>query len=577
MKGSTFAAAAAAMAGSAAAARLHHRHAGAHELFRKDDGSMCLPECTTIYSTFYGEPTLHLSPAPAPSSTAPAAVVESSPAPTEPAVVAPTPTPVTVTEPGTYTIPGTTVTLTEPTTVLGVTTTHLPPGTHTIGGVTTVVPGPTTVTVPVAVVTPGTDNVPTSTLSSTIYVCPSAGTYTVGPITTTVPTEGDVEYPFPTEYPAGTYTRPEVVTTITLQSTVFYCPYTSSGAVEPTPEPVAPTTAAPVAPTTTAAPEAPTTAAPVVTKEPEVSSVVTPPASSVASSTPVKSTTPQAPTGGLGGGSWFAMTYTPYTSDKVSQCKDKATIRSDIKAFADAGFLGVRVYSTECDTLPNVGDAAKEFGLKLIIGVFVKDDGCTYETETIKDQVDAMVAWADWDNVAAIVVGNEARLSGKCSTDQLATLFTVVKEKTQAVGYTGAYTVAETTNVWQDTTFSGVMCDLVDITGGNIHPYFNPETSADNAGKFVKGQLDILDAICSGKTSFNLECGWPKSGICNGLACPGESEQAAALASIVSECGSRTVFFSSTDDLWKEPGDCGCENSWGCGSLFESSSFTARV
>ena len=54
MKGGIAAAAVAAMATGAQAALPHHRRA--HELFRRG-GEVCVPSCTTIWTTYYGEPT----------------------------------------------------------------------------------------------------------------------------------------------------------------------------------------------------------------------------------------------------------------------------------------------------------------------------------------------------------------------------------------------------------------------------------------------------------------------------------------------------------------------------------------
>lgn len=55
MKGSILAVAAATVTGVTAAA---HRHAHA-DLFKRgaDQASVCVPGCTTIYTTIYGEPT----------------------------------------------------------------------------------------------------------------------------------------------------------------------------------------------------------------------------------------------------------------------------------------------------------------------------------------------------------------------------------------------------------------------------------------------------------------------------------------------------------------------------------------
>ena len=465
----------------------------------------------------------------------------------------PTPEPITCPTPGTYTFPATTVTLSETTTVCVGTTTHVPSGTHTFGGVTTIVETATTVTCPVATVTT-IDGVVTSTIVSTEFVCPTAGTYTIAPITSTVTEECDIEYPVPTEYPPGTYTAPELVITVTETNFVTYCPYTSSEAPKPTAEPTsAPTTEAPAPP-----PPAPTTS-----KEPEAPSP-----------SPEKPSEdkPKPPSGGFDGtlgsdGDHYGITYTPYDSQS-GECKSASAVDKDIAEIKGDGFNVVRVYSTDCDTLSSVGAAAEKHGIRMIIGVFVKASGCSYDVPEIKEQVDAIAKWGKWDVVDLFVVGNEAVMNNYCSASQLRELIKVVKTKCSS--YTGPYTIAETLNIWQRSDVSSAICDVIDYTGANIHPYFNPEVAPSKAGDFVKGQLDLLDKICPGKKAFNLECGWPTDGVCNGEACPGSSEQIEAIVSIREKCGGKTVFFSFENDMWKEPGDCLCEQSWGSKSCFAS-------
>jgi exo-beta-1,3-glucanase (GH17 family) len=402
-------------------------------------------------------------------------------------------------------------------------------GHHTYGGVTTVVETATTVVCPYATVTTK-DGVVTSVVETTTYVCPSAGTYTIAPTTTTITVdETIIVYPTVTEYCPGTYTAPAIVTTITETDVVIYCPWTSPTAVpEPEPKPS----------------KVPDTAEP-----------------------PKSTSTPDGPKLGGSGDRW-AMTYTPYSGDSSGTCKSAGEVDADIQKIKNSGFSVVRVYSTDCNTLKNVGDACSKYGLKMIIGVFVREAGCDYNIAYIKEQVDAITAWARWDLVELVVVGNECVFSGKCSASSLKNLIVTVREKCAAAGYHGSFTTAETVGVWQQSDVQSQICGVIDIVGGQIHPYFNAETSASQAGTFVAGQLSILDGICGGKTALNLECGWPSAGNCNGKACPGKSEQAAAIASIKDTCGSRTVFFSFHNDEWKDAGACGCEKSWGCGDLF---------
>src|SRR5262249_50782170 len=61
------------------------------------------------------------------------------------------------------------------------------------------------------------------------------------------------------------------------------------------------------------------------------------------------------------GDSW-GMTYSPYTAQ--GGCKDAGTVAADLAIIAQKGFTSVRVYSTDCNTLENIGGAARNNGLK---------------------------------------------------------------------------------------------------------------------------------------------------------------------------------------------------------------------
>ncbi|KAF3056571.1 putative beta-glucosidase btgE [Daldinia childiae] len=557
----TFAVAAAAALTGVNAVSVHHRHARAHDAFhaleKKADNATC--GCTTIYSTYYGEATLSFPPVPPTTSATPVATPSSTSTPPPPpatttstAVLVPTPIPQTCSTTGVYTFPATTVTLTESTTVCVPSTTAVPSGTHTLGGVTTVVTTATTVTCPYATVSTS-EGVTTSVIETTTYVCPSAGTYTIAPTTTTVDKSTIVTIPSVTNYPPGTYTQPEVVTTVTETNTVVYCPFDI-----PTPSvsttPIQVPTSVPVAvPTTPTVPKVPTSI-PVV---PKPSSY---PASSPSSSTPSK----PKPSGTLGGpaGQPWGISYTPYETGPQGGCKSASQVEQDIAAIASAGIKSVRVYSTDCDTLPNVGGACAKHGLKMIIGIFVDSPGCDAHSPSVAEQISAIKSWAKWELVDLISVGNEAVFHGYCQPSELASLIT--KCKGEFSGYTGQYTTAETVNIWQQSDFSSAICGVVDVAGANAHAFFNTQTAASQAGQFVKGQLDIVSKICQGIPGIILETGWPSAGEAMGLAVPGVTQQAEAIKSIVKECGDKAVMFSYSSDAWKDPNTaCKCEPHFG--------------
>ncbi|KAK4143257.1 exo-beta-1,3-glucanase [Dichotomopilus funicola] len=538
MKATVLAAAAAVLAGGASAASRHgHRHA--HALFEKksaDTGKECVESCTTIYSTVTGEPTL-LPPA----STAP-------PSTTGPATV-PTPEPHPIESPGTYTFPASTIVVTETQTDVGGSSTGVPSGTHTLGGITTVVGTGTTIVVPVAT-TEVHNGVVTSIIKTTTFVCPVAGTYTIAPITTTVPSDTTVTVPVIETFPPGTYTAPAVVTTVTETKTVVYCPYTSQ-----TPEPApAPTSQAPPPPPPPPPPPAITTH--------EAPPPVKP------SNTPSSSVVPKpshAPLPGSTTKQW-AMTYTAYAETAEGGCKSASEVMDDVTAIAKAGFSAIRVYSTDCDTLPNVGAAVRKLGLRLIVGIFIGQAGCDNASPTVADQISALKEWAEWDLVDLAAVGNEALFNNFCTVGELTSLIQRVKSELGATGYNGAFTTTDIVTAYTNNDVSA-LCAVIDIVATNAHAYFNPDTKPEDAGAFVASQLKIVEDVCS-LPGVVLETGWPNAGVCNGVACAGPDEQRAAIESIEKALGSKAVFFSFRNDPWKQPGACNCERNWGCAEVW---------
>lgn len=227
-----------------------------------------------------------------------------------------------------------------------------------------------------------------------------------------------------------------------------------------------------------------------------------------------------------------------------------------------AGFEAVRIYSTDCSGLTNVGNACTVSGLRMIVGVFISSTGIS----GAQTQVDAIVSWGKFNLVDLVVVGNEAVFNGYCTASALADFISSSKAKFISGGYSGKVTTTEPLNVWQANT--AALCGAVDVVGCNIHPFFNADVTADNAGPFTASQLKIVDGLCPGKTGINLETGWPSSGTCNGKACPGKDAQATAVKSITESCGGQSVMFSYIDELWKPAGEFGCEQHWGAVKLF---------
>lgn len=486
---------------------------------------------STVHSTSTSTKTLTVTPSA--SSVAPTSVV-----PTTSTVYVSLPTNgvTSFSTTGTYTVPATTLTVTDSTTVCGATTTAVPSGTHTVGGVTTVVETDTVITCPYATVKP-TGTTETSVIEYTTYTCPAAGTYTVVPGTvTTVPSSTVIVYPTPSTLTPGTYTKPQTVITATRTDTQYYCPFSEETSTS-SPVAVAPTTApAPV--TTTAAPTSTSTAAPAATT----------------------SASSSGPGSGLTGEGQYGMTFSPYT--QTGACMTKDEVSKNLKIIKNKGFNLVRIYSTDCSGLEFVGEAAKSLGMKMIVGVFIDGSGISKAQE----QVDAISKWAQWGLVELIVVGNEAISSGYVDAGKLAGFISSSASSFKAAGYSGQVTTTEPINIWQASGKSS-LCSAVDIVGANIHPFFNAQTTAEEAGTFALSEYKILKNIC-GKEVLNLETGWPNAGSANGAAVPNVANQQTAVKAIAKTIGSHSIFFSYADDSWKPAGEFGVEKHWGCASVF---------
>lgn len=447
---------------------------------------------TTIKSTLtYTSTKTNVVTVTKPSSTGPSSIKPSS-AVSNPAPVVPTPIVTVCPTPGVYTIPAKTIVLTSTENACVPETTSLPPGTHTLGGVTTIVQTSTTVVCPIAAVETAGD-ITTSKVVMTTYVCPSAGTYTIGASTATV--NGTVTvpytYPVPTAYPPGTYTQPEVVTTVTVTSAVIVCPYTTDGL--PTSSPAVPTTSAPAPPSAsapppnTSAPPPSTSAPPPSTSTPSSTVAATDVSVSSVSATSVSSSAAPSSSGSTSkltpGGGLFAITYSPY--DHSGGCKTASAVSADIADIASKGFKNVRIYSTDCDGLQNVGSACEAHGLGIILGIFIKAGGVSTADEQVKD----ILSWKKWNLVVLLVVGNESVFNGFCSAEDLAAYIVKVKGQLQGGGYTGPVTTTETLNIIQAN--GNTLCSVMDVVGVNAQCFFDGGVTPDKAGEFVKGQLKL--------------------------------------------------------------------------------------
>jgi exo-beta-1,3-glucanase (GH17 family) len=477
-----------------------------------------------------------------------------------PITAAPTPVVTVFKTPGTYALPTVTVHLNKTITIIAKKTATLTSGTNYLGGYTTTVNGSSTITCPyVATETNGAKV--TEVVSYTTTVCPSAGVYTpVAPTLTVVSTQTVIVYAIPTSYGPGDYTVPAATYTATAYDEVYVCPYESVTVtkVAIVTEKYTTSAVSSIYYTSSSTP-----AAPVVPSVSSSAYVEYSSSSAVASSTYSSAkASASAPAVKVNGKKW-AMTYTPYNS--AGQCKNAAEVDVDVAAISGKGFTTIRVYATDCSGLTNIGTSAKKYGMKVIVGVFIKAAGIDDARPQLKE-ISTWGAYGNWDMVSMIVIGNEAIFNNYCSASALAAFITEAKSTFAAAGYGGPVTTTEPLDKLQES--AGALCSVIDVVAANIQPYFNSGVKSSEAGTFVAGQLALVAAACPGKTAYNLESGWPSYGSSNGAAVASPADQAAAIADIVDKAGDHSVIFSYDDDAWKADGAFGVEKYFGCAKLF---------
>ncbi|KAI1491750.1 glycoside hydrolase superfamily [Biscogniauxia mediterranea] len=287
------------------------------------------------------------------------------------------------------------------------------------------------------------------------------------------------------------------------------------------------------------------------------------PSTSALKPAPSPSASSSPPPAAPGGKDLHGITYSPYKSS--GGCKSADEVDTDFALFAkDYGVI--RLYGVDCDQVASAYKAAKKYGNKLFLGIF-DISNVDQAVSTISAGVDN-----DWAVVDTVSVGNELVNNGEASVSQSLGALGEVRSALRAAGYQGPVVVVD--------TFVAVLahpeiCDQSDYCAVNIHPFFDPNTGADQAGSFVTSMVARIRSRISDKNKRIVvtETGWPWQGNGNGVALPGMDQQASALASIKGAYTSNAkdlILFTAFNDLWKKPeaGTFMAEQFWGMGGRY---------
>ncbi|KAB5526415.1 cell wall glucanase [Coniochaeta sp. 2T2.1] len=256
------------------------------------------------------------------------------------------------------------------------------------------------------------------------------------------------------------------------------------------------------------------------------------------------------------------ISYSPFNSD--GSCKPARQIFSDIQDIAAMQYGLVRIYGVDCDQIAPVVSAAKSTKLKLFLGIYYLDN----LQSQIQNVVNDVLTNSTWSLIETVSVGNELVNNGLATAQQVMAAVSATRQVLRGAGYTGPVVTVDTfVAVLRNPT----LCDESDFCAMNIHPFFDANTPASQAGKFVYDQVNSVRNVLSDKNQRIVvtETGWPWQGCAHGLAVPGKQEQKVAIGGIKAafEEGKHgdLILFSAFNDPWKkaEASTFFAEQYWG--------------
>ncbi|KAF1811172.1 glycoside hydrolase [Eremomyces bilateralis CBS 781.70] len=247
-------------------------------------------------------------------------------------------------------------------------------------------------------------------------------------------------------------------------------------------------------------------------------------------------------------------------TEGAATCKTQEQINAEVAELRH--FSYIRLYSTECQQIAKILEAG--WDRKLILGVWNLDEGFNEDLRRITSTVTG--SKQGWSQIMAVTIGNEDHVRGDHASapGKVIDRLSAARGVLRAAGYTGP--VAHVENEAGFAVPGGIdTCLQSDFVALNAHAFFDPNSSAENAGQAVQNAVNRIKKHCGGKQVIVMESGWPHSGTANGLAIPSPEEQGKAIRSLKSTFQTDIVLFSSHDDAWKRDfsGSYGAEKFWG--------------
>ena len=296
---------------------------------------------------------------------------------------------------------------------------------------------------------------------------------------------------------------------------------------------------------------------------PETSSPSAAPAPSSAAA-PASSPTPEVSTDAGSGLLPIGVTYDPFTgSDQNTRCKTADEVADEFSRMSS--YKSVRIYGMGCNIIPLAVQNARKNGQTIMGGAYLSNKGNGEDLNTVittwKNTID-QDANGSWDILKLFSVENERVNDHDMTASEVVDAIRRARDQLRSVGYNGPVGAVDTVPATVD---NPSICQASDVVMVNCHPFFDQNTAAEDAGTFVKGQIEKVKSACNTNRVVITETGWPHQGDANGKAVPSPDNQAKALASIRSEFSSDVFIHNSFDSLWKTDwaGSFDAERYWG--------------
>jgi len=238
-------------------------------------------------------------------------------------------------------------------------------------------------------------------------------------------------------------------------------------------------------------------------------------------------------------GQLASVSYAPPTDPNSGETPTPEQIRADLKAIAPYT-KAIRIYSSTggAELVPPI---AAEFGLKVTVGAWIDK----HQDRNEREIRSALELARKYSNVNAIIVGNEAVMTGQISADALIELIRQVKRSSPVPVTTG-----EGWDVWIQ---HPELASAVDFIAAHILPYWGGEDAAHVVDRTIE-HYDNLRRLNPGKHIVIAEFGWPSAGYNFQGANPGRLEQAAIIRDFVSRAEAYGIDYNvieAIDQPWK--------------------------